>query len=118
MTIGTKIHTFLFGKKIGQDQFGNCYYVEKKSRAIGRTKRWVIYRGEAEASKVPADWHGWLHYTTDIIPAASGLPTRKFWSKPHQQNLTGTNDAYLPAGHTLSSGQRPTATGDYQAWKP
>ena len=33
-----------------------------------RKRRWVIYNGYAEASKVPPDWHGWLHYTFDEPP--------------------------------------------------
>ena len=34
-----------------------------------RRKRWVIYNGVVEASRVPADWHGWLHYTNDTAAA-------------------------------------------------
>ena len=33
-------------------------------------------------------------------------------------NQTGTANAYRPAGSMLASGQRPAATGDYQAWTP
>ena len=44
-----------------------------ESRAVGplgRPRRWVTYTDFAEASKVPAGWHGWLHYTVDEPPTA------------------------------------------------
>jgi NADH:ubiquinone oxidoreductase subunit len=50
------------------------------------------------------------------IPEQSAF--RQPWQKPHQQNLTGTPEAYMPPGHTLKKGQRSKATGDYQAWRP
>lgn len=118
MTIGTKIFTWLCGKEIGSDEFGNRYFTEKKSPASRRAKRWVIYKDFAEASRVPPDWHGWLHYTTDTVPTAQGLPTAKPWIKQHQPNYTGTANAYLPKGHVLRGGQRAEATGDYEPWVP
>ena len=31
-----------------------------------RRRRWVLYRrGPVEASRVPPEWHAWLHYTTE-----------------------------------------------------
>lgn len=36
--------------------------------------RWVIYNDavnlDYDASMVPAEWYGWLHYKTDYIPTA------------------------------------------------
>ena len=32
--------------------------------------------------------------------------------------MTGTPLAYRPPGSLLSSGQRPAASGDYDAWRP
>jgi hypothetical protein len=48
---------------VGEDDFGNRYYEAKDARDSydGRLRRWVIYKGYAEASTVPAEWHGWLH---------------------------------------------------------
>ena len=37
-------------------------------------RRWVLYAGEAEASAVPAEWHSWLHFTTDAPLPMSGAP--------------------------------------------
>lgn len=114
MTITTKIHTWLNGIYIGEDQFGNKYYEHKKvNKTSGRKKRWVIYKGLPEASKVPAEWHGWLHYTFDTVPKK-----RYKWQKQHMPNLTGTELAYRPPGHILKGGKRDKAIGDYQAWEP
>jgi NADH:ubiquinone oxidoreductase subunit len=114
---GTLMQTCFTGVKIGQDDFGNRYYHSRTTPKGVREKRWVVYAGEPEASKVPAEWHIWLHHTADA-PIADNSPLRKSWQKPHQQNLTGTPEAYLPPGHTLEGGKRAKATGDYQAWQP
>ncbi len=49
---------------VGEDAYGNRYYEAKKiiDGDADRRRRWVAYRGYAEASKVPAEWHGWLHH--------------------------------------------------------
>ena len=38
---------------------------------LGVPRRWVIYRNLAEASQMPPDWHGWMHYMVDT-PADRG----------------------------------------------
>jgi NADH:ubiquinone oxidoreductase subunit len=114
MTITTKIFSKLFGKKTGEDEFGNRYFTNGKSG--DKSRRWVIYRGVAEASKVPSDWHRWLHKTTDEAPA-SNKKTYK-WEKQHLPNLSGGDLAYVPKGHLKRGGKRDKTTGDYQAWKP
>jgi NADH:ubiquinone oxidoreductase subunit len=111
MTVRTRFYTWLYGEEVGQDPFGNRYFRHKK----GERKRWVLYKGEAEASKVPPEWHAWLHYTTDAFPTATQpLP----WQKEHVPNLTGTPEAYRPAGALERGGKRARATGDYEAWQP
>ena len=115
MTIGTILFTWARGKLVGTDKQGNRYYSERHPRAGYRQRRWVIYRGTAEGSRVPPEWHAWLHYTIDQpLEAAPGKP----WLADHRPNPTGTGQAYLPAGHDLRGGQRPRATGDYEAWRP
>jgi NADH:ubiquinone oxidoreductase subunit len=115
MDIGTKLFTWMNGLPVGKDAAGNQYYTEKKTRAEGRTKRWVIYAGEPDASAVPPEWHSWLHYTTDAPLPDTG---RKPWQKPHQPNATGTETSYRPAGHDYQGGARVKASGDYEAWTP
>ncbi len=116
MHFGTWIHTLLRGRRVGVDDFGNRYYIDRGKPRRGRTpRRWVIFHGLPEASAVPAEWHNWLHYVTDDLPpAAPRLP----WMKPHLPNLTGTPGAYFPPGHQFRGGHRRPATGDYQAWTP
>jgi NADH:ubiquinone oxidoreductase subunit len=117
MTIGTKITSFLTGKLVGKDIFGNRYYVEKRQPKSGKVKRWVIYSGMAEASKVPPLWHAWLHYMTNELPTEMNAP-HYFWQKEHQPNLTGTSAAYKPKGHLEAGGKRTSSSSDYDAWKP
>lgn len=111
-TIGTRLFTMRKGQLVGEDELGNRYYRERNG-----ARRWVIYRDLAEASKVPPDWHGWLHYTFDEAPVDEEYEPRD-WQLPHRPNMTGTAQAYRPAGSTLSRGERPQATGDYQPWTP
>ena len=102
---------------VGTDQYGNRYYEGRKPRRDGRLKRFVVYEGQPEASKVPPDWHGWLHHTEDTPPPSGGF-ARRDWQKEHLPNLTGTVYAHRPSGHLLAGGKRKKATGDYEAWKP
>jgi NADH:ubiquinone oxidoreductase subunit len=111
--LGTMLQTRFRGEQVGSDAFGNVYYRDRKPTSGVRERRWVIYTGEPEASKVPPEWHIWLHHTADApIPDSA----RKSWQKPHLQNMTGTPDAWVPPA--LEGKDRPKATGDYQAWKP
>lgn len=114
MRIGTILYTRYHGERVGEDTFGNEYYVEKNPPTNRRAKRWVMYKGEPEASKVPPEWHAWLHYTAEAPIRVQARP----WMKPHQPNLTGTPHAYLPPGHDARGGKRDHATGDYEAWDP
>jgi len=119
-TLNTLLWTRLYGELVGEDEYGNRYYRTKGGAidpTLGFERRWVIYNGLAEASKVPPSWHGWLHHTVDVAPTQEDYEPRE-WQKPHRPNLTGTPLAYRPSGSTLASGQRPKATGDYKAWVP
>lgn len=114
-TIGTKLHTWLYGRFIGRDEFGNRYFEHKAARKGETKRRWVIYNGLAEASKVPPAWHGWLHYTLD---APLNENRQYSWMKAPIPNLTGTKGRYLPAGHISKSGTRAPAAADYEPWSP
>lgn len=110
-TIGTWLYTARKGKKVGADHEGNTYYQTRDG-----TRRWVIYNGTIEASRVPPEWHLWLHKTVKEPPTIKPLKTQS-WEKPHEPNLSGTSRAYFPPG-SRKKGKRPHATGDYEAWKP
>ncbi len=115
-TIGTRLHTWLRGQYVGSDEFGNRYYEDKYLPKGGRRRRWVVYKGESEASKVPAHWHRWLHHTTDS-PPKSNTKSHK-WQKSHLPNLTGTKYAYVPPGHLRRGGKRYKVSSDYEPWTP
>ncbi len=105
-------------QKVGLDQLGNKYYSAKAKPGYKKDRRWVIYKDTPDASKVPPEWHGWLHHQSDVIPAETKTSFRRPWQKPHRPNMTGTNRAYRPPGHILEGGKREAATGDYEAWTP
>lgn len=115
MNLGTWLFTLLKGGRVGADADGNIYYQERRPRAGYRVLRWVAYAGAPEASRVPPEWHAWLHYTTDA-PLAERA--RRPWEKPHLPNATGTPAGYRPPGHDYRGGARQRATGDYEAWTP
>ena len=116
MTLGIRLFTMLRGTFVGTDSQGNRYFRNRARRAGARERRWVLYNGEEEASRVPPEWHAWLHHTTDAVPSADA--PRRPWQKPHLPNLTGTPDAYRPPGDLARGGVRPSATGDYEPWRP
>lgn len=115
-TIGTSWYSLRKGKSVGEDVFGNTYF-ELRKPGEGESRRWVIYNGANDASRVPPEWHGWLHHSYDDIPE-SHLPQPRIWEKDYTPNLTGTADAYRPAGALESGGVRAAATGDYEPWNP
>jgi len=124
MSIGTRLFTWLKGELVGTDQFGNRYYRERGQRPLrrgggreSRERRWVLYDGIPEASRVPPGWHAWLHHTVDAVP--DGIHAKKYaWEKEHLPNLSGTPRAYRPPGSILAGGHRAPAAGDYEPWQP
>ena len=115
MILGTWLFTKLRGELVGTDAQGNRYYQHKRAIPGRRRKRWVMYNGEPEATRVPPDWYSWLHHTTDKVPPPEGMP-RQAWEKPHVPNTTGTAQAFRPPGHTLGVGEKPKPP--YEAWRP
>jgi NADH:ubiquinone oxidoreductase subunit len=117
-TIGTSVFSALNGEQVGTDAQGNRYYRSaKKKTTDGRERRWVIYNGANDASRVPAEWHGWLHHSFDEVPE-SHLPPPRIWETEYTPNATGTPQAYRPQGALERGGKRARATGDYEAWLP
>jgi NADH:ubiquinone oxidoreductase subunit len=118
-TIGARWTIAKRGVLVGEDEFGNRYFEAKDNSDSydARRRRWVIYNGYAEASRVPPEWSGWLHHTFEDVPSATPAKMRS-WEKGHIPNLTGTLHAYRPKGSIAKGGERASATGDYEAWKP
>ena len=106
-TVGTYLQTLFFGKLVGKDSLGNKYFESRKG------KRWVIYNGEINASKIDSDWFQWIHYQTDTNPSRSEI--KKYsWQTPHSENKTGTSDAYKP--NKITNKQKDFKK--YESWKP
>ncbi len=109
-TLNTQFFTWRKGEKVGEDDQGNTYF-----RNSDDSKRWVMFNGDMEASRVSPEWHGWLHRTWDETPSEKPL-VQKPWQKPHVENLTGTMLAYAPAGSIRKD--IPKDRSDYEAWTP
>ena len=78
-TLGVFIYTLLTGKFVGEDEFGNKYYSNSKG------KRWVVYKSRVESSKIPPEWHLWIHFLTNNKPSKNSF---KFnWQKKHESNI-------------------------------
>ncbi|MBO6945268.1 NADH:ubiquinone oxidoreductase subunit NDUFA12 [Altererythrobacter sp.] len=115
-TIGTMLYTDREGEHVGTDAQGNKYY-RSKPKEGEKERRWVIYNGNNDASRVPSEWHGWLHGAFDDVPE-SRLPPAKIWEADYTPNATGTVSAYRPQGALERGGKRAKATGDYESWSP
>ena len=106
-TLGTFLYTLFFGKFVGKDQFENKYYTNSKG------KRWIIYNSAIESTKIPPEWHSWIHHTTRNIPSND---EKKFlWQKQHQENLTGTKKSHKPEGSLYSDVKKNMKK--YETWK-
>ena len=128
-TIGTSLFTLRRGEHVGTDAQGNKYYRDRNKRVgtpragsySGMERRWVIYDGANDASRVPPEWHGWLHGAFDDVPE-SHLPPAKIWETDYTPNATGTATAYRPKGAlermNEPGGGAARARGEYEAWTP
>lgn len=98
-----------FSTKVGEDHLGNQYYIGPRKDYLGKNKRYVIYKGIEETSKIPPMWHAWLHYLVDDLPKKGD---NYEWQSEHLPNLSGTKYAYDPSS---SSGKKVDL---YQKWEP
>ena len=119
ITIGAAFDIGRHAKKVGEDDYGNSYYEEDKATVDNLKRRYVIYKGYADATMVPADWHGWLHHTFDVPPTKEPFKLKE-WEKPHQPNLTGTVYAYHPKGSIAKISSKNPEKDDlgYEVWNP
>jgi NADH:ubiquinone oxidoreductase subunit len=108
-TLGARFDIGRRGVFVGQDEQGNKYYEERRPSIEGRKRRYVIYNGLAEASRVSPDWHGWMHHTIAEPPTVAEAVSKT------APNGTG---AYRPKGSLARGGVRQTSTADYEAWSP
>lgn len=111
-SLTTSLYSRRHGVGVGEDGHGNTYFEAKDG---GR--RWVIYAGSNDISRVPPEWYAWLTRQIDEVPDKALPPPPKFLREA-TPNLTGTALAYRPPGALERGGHRAAATGDYQAWTP
>ncbi len=116
-TVGTSLWSLRNGEHVGTDGQGNKYYRSKRKSGDGQERRWVMYNGANDASRVPAEWHGWLHGQYVDLPE-SHLPPPRIWEADYSPNATGTLKAYRPSGALERGGRRARAAGDYESWTP
>ncbi len=114
MNIISKLRIWFTSDYVGQDEFDHTYYMSRTKDYLGRRKRYVIYNGIVEASKVPPMWHAWLHHLTNDVPLR-GKGSNYGWQSGFIPNLTGTKLAYLPNG---AKGARDRVLADYKRWTP
>ncbi len=103
------IKLYFVANKVAIDQFGNSYYEHKTNvTSVGKKRRFCIYNGTAESSRVPELFHAWLHYITDDLNFVK-IKKKYFWQKEHTINMTGTKFAFSP---------KKIFKKDYLSWKP
>jgi len=110
---GTVLFSRRNGREAGRDLAGNLYFQHKQNPS----RRWVLYHGANDASRVPPEWQAWLRGTIDDLPEKALPPIRHF-QRPPTPNLTGTIAAFRPDGALGSGKARPASTGDYEPWIP
>jgi NADH:ubiquinone oxidoreductase subunit len=94
---------------VGEDDQGNTFYRSRDGK-----RRWVIFNGESEASRVSPDWHGWLHHTWDETAqrGACSQELGKAASAEPDRDIAG-----LCAGR-IHPPAEPEERRDYEAWSP
>ena len=70
-----------------------------------------LSNSEVEATKIPPEWHAWIHHLIKEIPNKDEF-SKYGWQKDHQENKTGTEDAYNPNKYKSQS------KADYESWRP
>ncbi len=107
MAFSDRVKFFFRRKKtlVGKDEYGNTYY-EMNDKKI--KKRWVIYNGIAEPTKIPPNWHLWLHYTDNSVPKERDNFIR------YMPNFIDIQDTYSSNCFLLNQHNSIT----YKSWNP
>ncbi len=102
----------IFNKQVGKDCYDNKFYESRATDYLGKKRRYVVYNGFIEPSKVPPMWHAWLHHLSDELPNKNN---NFAWQQQHKPNLTGTNFAFNPSKTELSNDLK---INNYNKWQP
>ena len=113
MNLLTKLWIKHTSRKVGVDEFGNAYYLGYRTNYLGHRKRYVIFKGADQTTKVPPMWHAWLHYLANEEETPQESQNKGFkWQKKHHPNLSGSKYAYDPK----KSNNRILTS--FSAWQP
>lgn len=120
-----KLYLKMFAVNVGHDIHGNLYFESKQKDCFGRKERFCFYNGRAEASKIPAEWHAWMHHQKVHISTTGITHVKRGWQKNHIQTLTGTKYRYLPENHPLYDKshdlhqcESQSSALKYKSWSP
>ena len=72
---------------------------------------YFIFNTEVEATKIPPEWHAWIHHLIKEVPTKAEF-LKYEWQKDHQENKTGTKEAYSPNKYKVQT------KADYESWRP
>ena len=111
--IGTTLYSFLNGKKIGEDNQGNKFYVHKKNNL----KRWVLYKKQIDPTNLEIEWQIWLTEYDKDKEIIINNPSYK-WQKNKKANLTGSLDSYHPADRSEKEKIYSDEKNKNSVWKP
>jgi len=100
-----RIYLFFCGTKIGIDQYGNQYFEVKRTDSFGRKKRFCLYNGTPEASKISPEWHLFMHYQIEAKDVKTNYKQHK-WQKPFVPDITLSDAKYLPKNHPLFNSKK------------
>ena len=77
-----------------------------------KKERWVIYKGEINASKITSDWFSWIHHTSILYQ------TKKNKKNIHGKNLILTIRP-APLTHRPNKiKKKKKEFKKYESWKP
>ena len=112
-SIGTILYSLLNGKKVGEDNQGNKFYIHKKNKK----KRWVLYKKHIEPTNLEVEWQIWLTEINKNKEIIINKPNFK-WQKNKKANLTGTLNSYHPASKSDKKKIYSDKNNKNSVWKP
>ena len=87
---GTLLYSFFLGKKIGEDNLGNKFYIHKYSK-----RKWVLYKKSVDPTQLSVEWHKWLTDSDNLYIPKNNIKDHE-WQKRREPNYSGTQKAYHP----------------------
>ncbi len=112
-SIGTILYSFFNGKKIGQDNQGNKFFIHKRNKK----KRWVLYKKQIDPTNLEVKWQIWLTETGKDMKKTKDNINFK-WQKNKKANPTGTLNSYHPGNSSEKEKIYVDEKNKNLVWKP